>query len=200
MKTLNRILICTLFVFCFTFNAWAINEAIQTKINKIANEQIVKIAADPIVINAVKEGNKSATRSQEEINALDKKWMAATGISDWISGFLNNECAKYLKQIQFSSKVGELDLYREMFVMDKQGCVVAETNKTSDYWQGDEDKFIKSFNNGKGMLFIDKPDYDESTQTYQMQVSAPVKDAETGEVIGAITVGVNLDAAEVPKL
>ena len=110
-----------------------------------------------------------------------------------ISGFLNNDCAMLLKKFQ-DKQVGKRTLFSEIFVMDHQGLIVAETDRTSDYWQGDEDKFIKSFNRGQGAIFIDESTYDESTHTYSTQVSVPIVDPDTGKAIGAMTVGVELDA------
>lgn len=43
--------------------------------------------------------------------------------------------------------------YAEIFVMDNQGANVAMSDKTSDYWQGDEDKFVRSFAGGEGKVF-----------------------------------------------
>ena len=77
--------------------------------------------------------------------------------------------------------------------MDKQGNIVAESDKTSDYWQGDEDKFIKSFAQGKGAVFIDEPVFDESSERYVVQVSVPVLEPVTKKAIGAVTVGIDLD-------
>jgi hypothetical protein len=37
-------------------------------------------------------------------------------------------------------------------------------------------------------------EFDESTQTYQGQISVAISDPDTGDVVGAITVGVNVDA------
>lgn len=44
--------------------------------------------------------------------------------------------------------------YAEIFVIDYQGAIVVMTNKTSDYWQGDELKFEKAFNQGQGQVFV----------------------------------------------
>jgi len=44
-------------------------------------------------------------------------------------------------------------------------------DKTTDYWQGDEAKFIRSYNNGKGEVFVDDVKFDDSTQAYLVQVS-----------------------------
>jgi hypothetical protein len=68
------------------------------------------------------------------------------------------------------------------------------TNKTSDYWQGDEAKFQKSFNGGAGQVHVGDVKFDESAQVYQVQISVPVTDGV--KAIGAITIGVDLDAYE----
>jgi hypothetical protein len=65
------------------------------------------------------------------------------------------------------------------------------SDKTSDYWQGDEAKFIKSYSGGKGAVFVDEVKFDNSTQAYLVQVSVPVKDGD--KAIGAITFGINVD-------
>jgi len=78
--------------------------------------------------------------------------------------------------------------------MDNQGGNVAMTDKTSDYWQGDEAKFQKSFNGGAGAVFVDEVEFDDSAQAYLVQVSVPVKDNNT--VIGAITIGIDVDKIE----
>ena len=43
-------------------------------------------------------------------------------------------------------------------------------------------------------MFIDEVEVDDSTGALQSQASLSIKDPDTGEVIGAITLGFNLDA------
>ena len=78
----------------------------------------------------------------------------------------------------------------EAFVMDNQGALVGATRRTSDYWQGDEPKWRESFNGGRGAELREKPFFDESSQSYVLQVSLPVKDG--ARVIGALTVSISL--------
>jgi hypothetical protein len=161
-------------------------------INHFAKKRIVTWARNPIIINAVKKANKEATKSLSQIIELDERWKATDGTDEWVGSFMNNPCARYLKKLQ--NKIENKNLYAEIFVMDKQGCIVAETDKTSDYWQGDEDKFIKSFADGEGAVFIDKAGYDVSTRVLSLvQISGPVIDPDTGKAIGAITVGLDLN-------
>ena len=75
--------------------------------------------------------------------------------------------------------------------MDAQGLNVAQSDVTSDYWQGDEAKWQETYNTGN--VHIGDVELDESTQTYQAQVSLPIFDPESNAVIGAATFGVNLE-------
>ncbi len=105
---------------------------------------------------------------------INKKY--AMQLQSNLSGsFLKN------KLIQSSS------LYVEAFLCGNQGEVVGEYPKTTDYWQGDEQKFIDSYNNGSGKTFIGPLQYDESTRTYSVQISVPVID--NGKTIGVLIVG-----------
>jgi hypothetical protein len=79
----------------------------------------------------------------------------------------------------------------EIFVMDNQGANVCMTDKTGDYWQGDEGKFVNSFNGGIGSVFVDELEVDDATRATVSQVSVPVMDK--GMAIGAMTIGVYVD-------
>lgn len=144
--------------------------------------------SDPVLINAVKEQNAKGM-SLDDIKARDATWMATEGVDDFMKYLLENQAAKQLLSLE-----GSTHYYSEVFLMDNQGANVAMTNKTSDYWQGDESKFSGSFADGKGSVHIGKVKFDVSAQVYLVQVSVPVMDA--GSAIGAITVGINLDELE----
>ena len=78
---------------------------------------------------------------------------------------------------------------REAFVMDRQGAVVCENVLTGDYWQGDEAKWKKSFNDGRGGVDVGEEKLDRSTDTILQQVSLPILDRD-GTVVGAVTWGI----------
>jgi hypothetical protein len=75
--------------------------------------------------------------------------------------------------------------------MDASGLTVAMSDPTSDYWQGDEAKWRETYPAGAGAVHVSEVDLDQSTQTYQSQVSLTVVDA--GEPVGAVTFGVNVE-------
>jgi hypothetical protein len=81
----------------------------------------------------------------------------------------------------------------EFFVTDCNGMNVGQSTETTDYWQGDEDKFLKTFALGSNDIFIDKAERDESTQLLETQASFTLKN-EAGKPIGIATVAIAIDA------
>jgi hypothetical protein len=82
----------------------------------------------------------------------------------------------------------------EAFIMDARGLNVAASDVTSDYWQGDEAKYSETFPKGAGAVHISEIEFDESSQSYQGQVSISLVDSATNEVVGAMTIGLNAEA------
>lgn len=145
---------------------------------------------DPIVIGAVKAQNtKHADLTQDKIDALDKQWRAETKASakPLISEVMGNPLSAFLKKKEAEGK----GLVTEIFVMDNKGLNVGQSDVTSDYWQGDEAKWQKTFSVGPTAVFVDKVEKDESTQKFQTQVSISIVDG--GVVIGAVTVGLDVE-------
>ncbi|WP_205747861.1 PDC sensor domain-containing protein [Devosia sp. FKR38] len=157
----------------------------------LAQSEIVAIASDPAVISAIIAQNAvTASYDQAKIDELDKQWRAEVDAASkpLVDATLANAASQYLKGVQEASG----GKYTEIFVMDAKGLNVAQSSLTSDYWQGDEDKFTASFGAGAGAVHVSDVEQDESTQVFQSQVSVPVADPATGNLIGAITVGVDV--------
>jgi len=177
--------IMTAAVLAITISGIAFAEKAPQEVTDLANSKLLAMGMDPTIVEAVNAEN-AKRKSLSSIQEMDAKWKATPGIVDYMKALMDNECGKYLKGIQNS------DSYlAEVFVMDNKGANVCMTDKTSDYWQGDEAKFKNSYNNGKGNVFVDEVEFDDSTQTYIAQVSVPVVDE--GKVIGAITFGIDVE-------
>jgi hypothetical protein len=160
-------------------------EKAPQKVVDLANTKLAKLGIDAAIVEAVKAENAKG-KSLDQVKDMDKKWRATPGIADYMQAMMDSDAGKHLSTIQESAP-----FYAEIFVMDNQGANVAMTDKTSDYWQGDEAKFKKSFNGGSGAVFVDEVEFDDSAQAYLVQISVPVKDGDT--VIGAITFGIDVD-------
>lgn len=156
-------------------------------------ENVVPWASDPMVIAAILAGNAAhAGLSQAGIDTLDKAWRAEVGtaLTPTITPVVSNPVSDFLRQ-RLGSTAGKVT---EVFVMDDRGLLVGASGITSDYWQGDEEKWSMTYPRGPGAVHIGEVGFDDSSQTYQAQVSFAVVDPATGLAIGAVTVGLDADA------
>lgn len=159
------------------------------KVKAVYDEKIKVWVNDPVVIAAVKAQNeKNAALAQADIDGLDGKWKV--DYASVIDPVLNNDLSKYLQGVVTNGA----GLYSEIIVVDNKGLNVGQSAKTSDYWQGDEAKFTETFPKGKDALHTGEVEMDESSQTFQVQISATVSDGDTP--IGAVTVGLNAEAVQ----
>ncbi|MCC6718982.1 MAG: hypothetical protein IT555_13955 [Acetobacteraceae bacterium] len=160
-------------------------------IEKIA-PRLRALLSTPAILAAVREQNiRHASLTQADIDRLDKQWRAEVSATKrpLIDPVLAHPVSAALKAVQADSK----GLITEIFVMDNKGLNVAQSEVTSDYWQGDEAKFQKTFDKGPNAIFVDKVELDESTQEFQAQLSFTLVDPATQASIGAVTVGISIE-------
>lgn len=150
-------------------------------------------ASDPILIDALRAQNgKTGGYGSSDIESLDQTWRAEVGAAttSLIDPVLNNAAAEFLRT-QAESSGG---MITEILLMDQVGLNVAVSHVTSDYWQGDEAKYTQTFGVGPTAVHVGEIEFDESSQTYQSQLSFTITDPANGEPVGAMTVGINAEA------
>ncbi len=153
---------------------------LKTKIRSVQH-----MALNPTVIRATRRQNLEKL-TLDLIKQRDNDWKSTKELTHFKRSLQENDAGRFLKRV-----IGINKSFNEAFVTDNQGANVAAVPATSDYWQGDEEKWSASFNNGKGQVFLGPLEYDDSTQTYAVQISAPLYDR--GSTIGVLVVGVTLD-------
>ncbi len=166
----------------------------KESIKKIIVPWIQKIRANKDIIAAVVQQNTAnKSKSDNQLKQIDDQWQLAFKVNnkDFTKAVINQPVSRLLGQFSANSK----DLLSEVIIMDERGYNVAVADMTSDYWQGDEDKFIKVFNMPEATIYFDEIKYDASSRRFQVQVSAPLSNPQTQKPIGAITLGVDVDKA-----
>jgi hypothetical protein len=83
------------------------------------------------------------------------------------------------------------EIYPEAFLSGAQGEKVAFIEKTTSYIHKGSAKFDVPFG---GKAWQGQPEFDESSQTHQIQVGVPV--VSGGKSIGVLVVGINLTKLE----
>lgn len=167
------------------------NNDYAAALTALANSKLREIAQNPALISAIMAQNQQTMGfDAAKVDTADKQWRAEVDAADkpLINATLGTDASKFLIKAQEDS----VGLFTEIFATDALGLNVAQSTVTSDYWQGDEDKFTKTFAVGADAVFLGEVEQDESTQTFQSQVSITITDPASGQPIGSITAGVDL--------
>lgn len=160
-----------------------ISPAFINELREVVKHEIVQISV-------VAQNRRHKAIQQPEIDALDKQWRAERKADDkpLISATLSNPLSVYLLRMQARSS----GLYSEIFIMDDKGLNVGQSSITSDYWQGDEAKYKKTFLVARDAVFIDDPEWNDETRTWRAQVNMTIADTAGGQAIGAAVFEINL--------
>lgn len=161
---------------------------LSEEVNVVLNKKIVlieEIANNSIVVEEVEKSNvanKNLTKS--DIEELDQRWRNTVGIDNFIKQFLLNEVAFELLLFQ-EKHFG----FSEIFVTDKYGLNVGQTNKTTDYYQADEDWWTDTYTTGKSSHGV--IEHDESSNSDAVSLYVPVF-GDDNEIIGVIKAVLNI--------
>jgi len=155
------------------------------------SKQLLPITRDKGVIEKLRRQNKFPLQ-EGTILYQDREWkeQRKRQASPMISRLLNNLLSKRLKAFSDSYQ----GVFNEIFVVDKSGLIIALSHVSTDFWQGDESKFKKVFNNKEQSIFICRIRFDQSTNSFLSHVSMLIKDPDSGEDIGVFIFGINVDA------
>jgi hypothetical protein len=151
----------------------------------VKSKLLLPFSVNPVLVAEIKAQN-SKNVPLEKIQEIDNEWIAKEGEVPLRVELMANTTAKEINRL-----LKDIMQVAECFVMDNQGANVGQFNITSDYWQGDEEKWQNSFNGGKGGVDVGKKRIDESTGIAMQQVSLPIIDTD-GTVVGTITFGIDL--------
>ncbi len=160
-----------------------VNSAVISAIRDFTDTEIVRLSIED-------QNKKYGNMSEEEILKLDNIWREETKSDEQplISATLSNPLSSYLTRVQARAA----GLYTEMFAMDSNGLNVGQSNISSDYWQGDEAKFQKTYPKAINAVFVDDPEYDSKLNIWRVQVNLAIANENNSKNIGAITVEINL--------
>jgi len=172
---------------CICAPAFSGEYQLREKIQNELNKRKIEISAwvtDALIIKAVNEQN-----AKGPIVGMDNPtWKLAKRTDPVVAAFRTCAAGQFLKDKIHS----EGSAFSEAFLNGAQGEKVAFVEKTSSYIHKGCPKFDVPFQ--EKTVWQGLPEYDESTQTYAIQISVPV--LEHGKPIGVLVVGVNLSHLE----
>ncbi len=163
--------------------AFEMTPAIQAELDK-QKTVVASWAANPVIVNAVVEQNRKGP-----IAGMDNaKWKVTRRSDPVVTAFQTNAAGQFLRAKLEESR----GAITEAFLSGAQSEKVAFAEKTTWYVHKGMPKFDVPFATGKA--WQGKAEFDESSQTYAIQISVPV--LQEGRPIGVLVVGVNLSYLE----
>lgn len=170
-----------------SFAQWMANEMQASFSSELSEAK--SLALTPTLLQAVSDANEAYRGRDddaviEEIMRIDDEWRSVPMLNDRIRQYLSSPVSRYLQNVLNLKS----DKYTEIFVTDERGAIVGATGKTSDFYQADEDWWLKTFNRGNGRNIIQGVEFDESAQIRSVTVAVPVRDPASGTVMGVLKI------------
>jgi len=151
------------------------------------------LAHEPMLISSNREFEK-LDNIQEYINKKDQAWRA-NGIGqtnifmeDLISNKLSAEIRGEFELKSFYKERYGYEIFSEVFVTNKYGANAAQTDKTSDYYQADEQWWQEAKKKG---LYVSDVEFDQSSEINSIAIGVRI-DSVDGEFLGVIKAVVNI--------
>ena len=145
-----------------------------------------ELAKEYIALSNAQFENMSDPNSY--IAQIDRDWTNGADLPI-IRELTNNKLAQNFqsKRRYYQNKYG-YPLLGEIFITNRFGVNVAQTNRTTDYYQADEEWWQVARKDG---LFVGDVNYDESSGTFSTEIAARIDDAN-GNFAGVIKVVQNI--------
>lgn len=142
--------------------------------------RLVQLMQSPDILIPIDASNlKHASLNPQDFLQKDMHLRAEATSLGWIEGLMANPCAETLMAFQEMNPE-----FVEIFVTDRFGMNVCQTNVTTDYFQADEKWWADTFDHGRGRLSHGAVEYDESAFSEVISIYLPIWNAEKTQVVG----------------
>ncbi len=130
--------------------------------------------------------------TEDQLATLDRDWEGTNGMPSVAhQGLLANPASTRLAELQRDTA----PLFSEILLSDSNGFLIAASQATSDFYQGDEMHFSAAIGLPEGKSRIGAIEYDTSTQAFQVKFSLPVFLTGQDKAAGVLTFGVDIATA-----
>ena len=128
------------------------------------------------------------------ITLQDELWTASpkSEITAFMQELIDSELSHTLKaKVDFWERTSGFPVLSEVFVTNKYGANVCQTNRTSDYYQADESWWHKAKDAG---VYLRDVAYDESADVYSTDICLRI-DGPSGDFLGVMKAVLNIENA-----
>ena len=145
-----------------------------------AAQLVRRWAAVQRVVQAV-QARQQAPLTAERVQAIDQAWQRGEDPEGLPAALAKNSGAQALQTL-VAANLG----FADAVATDDQGAVVCMTQRTADFWQGDEETWTRAWAGGNGAVVVSKVEPDASGLDL-VHIAVPIKAG--GRMIGVLLVG-----------
>jgi len=166
---------------------------------QLLNEEIDSVRRFAFTETVLKEEMKKsnarwAGRTEKEIVdellTIDKHWISAPDNDEVIQKMLDTPASHRLKVIQESAP----NEYARILVTDREGATIGGTERTDDYYQGDDPWWGPMFIDGKPAVYVASPKCDARSGAISVDICVPLMDESGKNLLGVVKFIVNVNA------
>ena len=177
-------------------NSVALANQVMDSIDRDIHSKIERLQgfADPSLQKVLIKSNQEFERLdniQNYVNEKEREWTSVPKeeITPFMKELNNNELSKALrKRTRFYEEKYGFSVFPEVFVTNKYGANAAQSGRTSDYRQDDEEWWQRAEKDG---LYVGDVEYDESAATHSIAIGMRIDDEE-GNFVGIMKAPLNI--------
>jgi hypothetical protein len=114
--------------------------------------------------------------------AIDRSWQGATTPPPAVRDLFDNTASRYLRDLIDHDRI-----YRELILTDRDGRLVAASNMPTDYFQGDEDWWTATRDDGRrGRVAVSDVRWDQSARIHAIEIAVPVAGPNSEDFVGVL--------------
>lgn len=151
-------------------------------------QKMQELSKNTELIQAIRDSNSqfgTLDEPYEYINEKDEEWQSASEleITPFMDSIIKSHISDFLRKYTVipSREFGDLQ-FPEIFVTNAYGANVAQTGKTSDYYQSDEGWWLKGKNES---IYVGSIEWDKSANIYASDIVIKIQD-KNGNFIGIL--------------
>ena len=176
-----------------SFAATILDQIDKSIYNRI--ETFQEYCKDSLIQQVILESNNQFEKldnRQSYINQQDTEWTSVSKetATPFMEELIENTLSEELrKRIDFYEKKYGYKVFGEIFVTNKYGANAAQSGKTSDYYQADEQWWQDTKKTG---LYVGDVEYDKSANVYSTDICIRINDLN-GNFAGVIKAVLNIE-------
>ena len=160
---------------------------------KVKLDEVLQIRKNSQIIQALVKSNAEFDAMDDPYGVIDQRnneWVKAENkVTPFMGSLIGTKVSDLLRNVILEDKEKTQDFtYEEIFVTNAYGANIAQTGKTSDYQQWDEQWWLQA--KRSGVYF--QSGYDESAGVYALDISVRITD-DSEKFLGIMKFVINIE-------